>query len=65
VLVRVAAAPVEGAANEVLVAHIARVVGVPRRAVTLVSGGRTRDKRLLIAGVTAREVALRLASSAE
>jgi uncharacterized protein (TIGR00251 family) len=59
-LVRLAAPPVEGAANDALVAFLAARLGVPRRAVTLVSGARSREKRLAIDGVSAAEAARRL-----
>jgi uncharacterized protein YggU (UPF0235/DUF167 family) len=47
---RLAAAPVDGAANEALVALVARAFGVPRRDVTLAAGKTSRVKRLAIAG---------------
>lgn len=47
---RLAAAPVEGAANAALIPLVARAFGVPKRAVTLVSGDTARHKRLAIAG---------------
>ena len=47
---RLAAAPVDGAANAGLVALVAKTFGVPRRAVTIVSGETARLKRLRIAG---------------
>lgn len=49
-LARLSAAPVDGAANEALVALIARHFGVPKRNVALVAGQRARTKRLTIAG---------------
>ncbi len=50
-LVRLAAPPVEGAANEELIDVIAKAIGVPRRAVSIVSGDRSRSKRVAIDGV--------------
>jgi uncharacterized protein YggU (UPF0235/DUF167 family) len=47
---RLAAAPVEGAANAALIGLVARTFGVPRRAVTLIGGDASRPKRLAIAG---------------
>ncbi|MEI9927415.1 MAG: DUF167 family protein [Sphingomonas sp.] len=47
---RLAAAPVDGAANAALVALVARQFGVPRRDVTLVAGATARLKRIAIAG---------------
>jgi len=55
-LVRLTAAPVEGAANEQLVEVLARGLGVPKRAVTLESGARGRRKRVRVAGTTAAAV---------
>lgn len=48
--VRVAAPPVDGAANAALVAFLAKSLGLPRSAVTLRAGERARTKRLHLAG---------------
>lgn len=56
VLVRVAAPPVEGAANDALVAFFAEALRVPRRAVRIVTGERGRQKRVAIDGVSAEAV---------
>jgi hypothetical protein len=50
-LVRLAAAPVDGAANAELIALIARALRIPRHQVTIVGGERSRSKRVRIAGV--------------
>jgi uncharacterized protein (TIGR00251 family) len=55
-VVRVAAPPVEGAANDALIDFFARALRVPRHAVRIVSGERGRRKRVAIAGVTPDEV---------
>ena len=47
---RLAAAPVDGAANAGLVALVAKTFGVPKRAVTIVAGETARLKRLHIVG---------------
>lgn len=47
---RLAAPPVEGAANAALVPLVAKTFGVPKRAVTLIAGDTARLKRLSIAG---------------
>ena len=62
VLIRLAAPPVEGAANEALVAYLSDALGLPRRSVTIISGDTSRDKRVRIEGLdeaTARERLLR------
>ena len=46
----VTAPPVEGAANEALVALLAKCLALPRSAVTLVAGDRARVKRLRLSG---------------
>lgn len=59
---RLAAAPVDGAANEALVALVAKAFGVAKRDVTLRAGHTARLKRLEIAGDTAMlaEIAIAL-----
>jgi uncharacterized protein (TIGR00251 family) len=61
-LVRLAAAPVEGAANDALVELFARLFQCPRRSIRLVSGERSRTKRVAIDGVTEAEAAGKLKS---
>jgi uncharacterized protein YggU (UPF0235/DUF167 family) len=51
---------VEGAANEAIVELLARVLDLPRRAITVVSGERGRTKRVRIEGLTLDEVRARL-----
>jgi uncharacterized protein YggU (UPF0235/DUF167 family) len=48
--VRVAAPPVEGAANAALLAFLAKTLGLPRSALTLVSGAGARLKLIDIVG---------------
>lgn len=47
---RLAAAPVDGAANEALIALVARRFGVAKRDVALTAGATARLKRLTIKG---------------
>lgn len=63
-LVRLAAAPVDGEANAALVAWLAGRLRLPRRAVRLAAGERARDKRLEIDGLSAAETARRLVPAA-
>lgn len=51
-LIRIAAPPVDGSANDALLEFLSSALHVPRRAVTIVSGRRGRLKRVRIAGVT-------------
>lgn len=60
VLVRLNAAPVEGAANAELIAIIADALGVPKRAAAIISGDRSRHKRVRIDGVTLAHATSRL-----
>ena len=59
-LVRLAAPPVDGAANEALVALLADVFDVPKRDVAIVSGHNSRLKRVEVRGVSASDAAARL-----
>ncbi len=47
---RIAAPPVEGAANAALIELVAKAFGVPKRDVMLIAGDTARVKRLSIAG---------------
>lgn len=51
ILVRLAAPPIEGAANDALVAFLAEALDLPRRNITIVAGGKSRDKRVSITGL--------------
>lgn len=57
---RLAAPPVDGAANEALIRFLAERLGVPRSAVTLVSGATSRRKVVEVSGMTAEAVAAHL-----
>lgn len=53
---RVAAPPVEGQANAAVIRLLAKSLGLPKSAVTLVSGEVARIKRLRIEGVSPAEL---------
>jgi uncharacterized protein (TIGR00251 family) len=54
-LVRLSAAPVEGAANGELIEVLARALGVPKRSVAIESGERSKQKRVRVEGLSERE----------
>lgn len=60
VLVRIAAAPVDGAANAELVQTLASALDLPRRAVSITSGAAARQKRVRVDGLTREQVFTRL-----
>jgi uncharacterized protein (TIGR00251 family) len=60
VRVRLAAPPVEGAANAELIAFLAKRLGVAKSAVRVVKGERGRDKIVDVNGLTAEQVRSRL-----
>jgi uncharacterized protein (TIGR00251 family) len=60
--VRLQAPPVDGAANEALVAFLAEALGVPRRLVRITGGASSRRKTVEVDGARRRDV-LRLLSS--
>jgi uncharacterized protein (TIGR00251 family) len=62
-LVRLAAAPVDGAANTALIDLLSETLGVPKRQITIVSGEKSRTKRVKVVGVTAATVQQRLGLS--
>jgi len=48
--IRVAAPALEDRANEALIAFIAERLGIPKRAVQLASGAKSREKRFVVTG---------------
>ncbi len=50
--IAVRAPPVEGRANEALVAFLAETFSIPKRSVELVSGGLSRSKVFLLGGMS-------------
>jgi len=62
--IRLAAPPVDGAANERLVTLLAAELGVLKRAVRIVSGASSRNKVVQVDGISA-DVVERLAARAQ
>lgn len=60
VRIRVAAPPVDGAANEELVRFLAKRLGVSRGAVTIGSGRSSRSKTVTIDGISTAAALARL-----
>ena len=50
-LVRLNAPPVDGAANDELIEVLAKALGAPKRAVSIVAGERSRQKRVRVGGI--------------
>ena len=61
-VIRLAAPPVDGAANDALTDFVARLLEVPRRSVTIAGGARSRDKCLRIADLSPQQLAARLSA---
>ena len=51
--IQLAAPPVDGEANAALLEFLAKLLGVPRRQVTLTAGDASRRKRVTVVGVAA------------
>ena len=51
ILIRLAAPPVDGAANDLLVAFLSDALALPRRNIRIVSGEKSRDKRVAVEGL--------------
>jgi uncharacterized protein (TIGR00251 family) len=60
--VRVAAPPVEGAANEELTRFLAKAFGVPARAVEILGGHASKTKLVRVSGAGAKDL-LRVAAT--
>lgn len=59
-VVRVTAPPVEGTANAAVVKLMAKLLGRPPSAITLLHGSKGRDKTLHVAGIDVAEARSRL-----
>lgn len=57
---RVAAAPLEGAANAAVIELLADVLAIPKRCVTIVRGEKGREKLLAVDGVSVPVAAARI-----
>jgi len=62
-LIRLAAAPVDGAANTALISLFAAIIGVPKRQIAIIAGEKSRTKHVKVIGVTAEIVRQRLGLS--
>ena len=62
VLVRLAAPPVDGAANAALIELLAREFDRPKRDITIVSGLTSREKRVEIGGLSDADARARLSA---
>jgi uncharacterized protein (TIGR00251 family) len=60
VLVRLAAPPVDGAANDALLAFLSAALDIPRRDIAIISGEKSRDKRVRIASLSTDAAIARL-----
>lgn len=54
--IRLAAPPVDGKANEALIAYVAEQLGIPRHQIELISGQTSRGKRIRITGIAREKV---------
>jgi uncharacterized protein (TIGR00251 family) len=62
VLIRVAAAPVDEAANHELTTFLAQLLDVPRRTITIEAGQRSRDRRVRVSDLSDEQLNARLAT---
>jgi len=62
--VRLRAPAVEGRANEALIEFLAQLLKTPRSAVRILSGDRSRTKRMEIRGVTSQQIGALLVQDA-
>jgi hypothetical protein len=65
ILVRLAAPPVDGAANDALIAFLAGRLRIPQRQIAIVRGATARDKTVAIDGLTPAEIVDRLGVDGE
>lgn len=54
--IRLTSPPVEGEANRALVKYLSKLLGLPKSSIRVVSGPRSRSKRVLVEGASASEL---------
>jgi len=59
------AAPVEGAANKAVTKLIADALGVPKSAVTVAKGEKSREKVIAVTGISADQAHMRLEKASQ
>ena len=64
-LIRLAAAPVAGAANAELITFLADLLDIPKRHVVVLAGEQSRSKRIKVIGLTAALVREKLSAEGE
>ena len=60
ILIRLASAPVEGAANDALIAYLSDLLDIPKRNVIIVAGDKSRTKRIKVLGLSAAAIRARM-----
>ena len=63
--IAITAPPIEGRANRVCAALLAKLLGRPKRDVELAGGAKSRTKTFEIAGATGRQIEARLLESSQ
>jgi uncharacterized protein (TIGR00251 family) len=63
--VAVQAPPIDGRANEALIAFLAKTLGIPRSSIELVSGESSKNKAFLLGGISSDKVRAALNIPAE
>jgi uncharacterized protein (TIGR00251 family) len=58
--IKIAAPPVEGRANDELVAYLGRLLDVRRGAISVVKGHASRSKLVSVSGLTGEDISIRL-----
>ena len=64
VLIRISAPPVDGKANAALITFVAKTIGVPMGAVTIIRGETSRTKVIRVAGRSPADVRAALLATA-
>ena len=64
VLIRIAAPPIDGKANQALIAFVAKTLGLPKGAVTILRGETSRNKVIRVEGQSPADVRAALLGTA-
>ena len=59
-LIRLAAAPVDGAANDALIAFLSEALDIPSKSISIAAGEHSRNKKVMLSGITVEQAERRL-----
>jgi uncharacterized protein len=58
--IKIKAPPVDGKANEAVVAFLSEILGIPKRQIELYKGEKSREKKVFVRGISIEDIRMKL-----